>query len=234
MATAGSRSRVLVVDDEENLRELVRRLLGSAGYSVRTARDGGEGLRSFFSWKPDLVVLDIRMPKMNGWEMLERIREMSDTPVIMVSALGQEDEKVRGLRGGADDYVPKPFGQAELLARVEAVLRRAGESSKAEDVYADGVLHMDFRRHRISVKGRQAELSPLEFRVLGALVRAANVVLSPERLLNLCWDEKAAGPANVRLYISHLRRKLEEDPQRPKLIQTVREFGYRYCPPQDD
>ena len=231
--TTGEKAKILVIDDEENVRELLRYLLDSAGYSLQTASDGDEGLKVFFSWRPDLVLLDVLMPKMDGWSLLGRIRELSDTPVLMLTALGQEHQKVRGLRGGADDYIAKPFGRDELLARVEAILRRTESAPQTEDAYKDEVLHVDFERHRVFARSSQVELSPIEFRLLVALVRSAGVVLSPERLLDLCWGERSGGPGNVRVYINYLRRKLEEDPSSPVLIETVREFGYRYRPPQE-
>ena len=226
--------RVLIIDDEENICELLGYVLEAAGYSVCTAADGGEGLSNFTSWRPDLVLLDVNMPRMNGWKVLERIQEMSDTPVIMLTVLGEEVARVRGLMGGADDYVTKPFSSAELLARVEAVLRRSKAPAKALDVYEDRDIHVDFARHLVSVRGHSVELSPLEFRLFSALVRNAGVVLSPERLLDLCWNDRAAGPTNVRVYISSLRKKLEEDLTNPRLVQTVREFGYRYVAPREN
>ena len=149
----------------------------------------------------------------------------------MVTALGQDEEKVRGLSGGADDYLVKPFSEAELLARVKAVLRRAGRNHAA-GTYTDERVHVDFQQHRVLVNGSEVTLSPLEFRIFGALVKNADKILSPETLLDLCWGEKPGGPINVRVYIGYLRRKLEEDPARPQFITTVREVGYRYRPPR--
>lgn len=174
----GREPRILVVDDEERILEAIHKLLEAEGYSVCTAGNGHEGLRLFFSWQPDLVLLDVRMPKMNGWDLLERIREMSETPVIMITVLGQENERVRGLESGADDYLPKPFGQAELVARVRAVLRRARVPSKSIEVYRDDVLTVDFLRHRVHVKDQEVGLTPLEFRVLSALVQHSRAVLT--------------------------------------------------------
>jgi len=230
MEQAGVKTTILVVDDDESVRELLCSVFEAAGYSVETAADGQQGLRTYYTCHPDLVILDIRMPGLDGWQLLERIREMSQTPVIMLTALGEEDEKVRGLGKGADDYLAKPFGRAELLARAEAVLRRVPRSSEAKAVYEDQALLLDWSRHQVYVRGTPAELSPLEFRLLTALVRNAGNVLSADRLLDICWDERPAGPTNVRVHISSLRKKLEEDPARPHLIETVREFGYRYRP----
>ena len=233
MGTAAVKAKILVIDDEEIIREVLSRLLESAGYTVRTAADGPEGLRGCFSWQPHLVMLDVLMPGMDGWELLGRIREMSDTPVIMLTALGEEHERVHGLRSGADDYVAKPFGDEELLARVEAVLRRTRERTVVQEVYRDRTLHVDFERHKVFAVGRQVTLTPLEFRLLTGLVRNASVVLDMGRLIDLCWGEKPAGPANLRFQVNSLRKKLERDPTRPQLIETVRGFGHRYRPPQE-
>ena len=232
---ASKNAKVLVVDDEENFRVLLRYVLEDAGYGVRTADGGREGLRAFFEWRPDLVVLDITMPEMDGWSVLERIRELAPTPVLILSARGHEGDRVRGLRGGADDYLVKPFPNRALLARGEAILRRTATLGAEEPrgMYVDGRVQVDFQRRRVFVDGRELKLSPLEFRLLSALVRDADVVLSPARLLDLCWGEKPGGPVNVRVYIGYLRRKLEDDPTKPKLIETVREAGYRYCPPRE-
>ena len=196
------------------------------------ASDGRQGLRAFFSWQPVLTVLDIMMPGLDGWSLLERIREVSDTPVIILTALGREHEQVRGLRSGADDYVVKPFRTAEFLARVAAALRKADSSQVAEERYRDGSLLVDFPRHHVYRSGEKIDLTPQEFRLLAALVRNANLVMSTERLLDLCWGQGQGGPENVRVYIGYLRKKLEEEPRNPRLIETVREFGYRYLPPE--
>jgi DNA-binding response OmpR family regulator len=226
-------SSILVVDDDGDTRELLHAALESAGFSVRTASDGSEGLKAFFASRPDLAILDVRMPRMDGWALLDRIREVSNTPVIMLTILGHGSEVVRGLDGGADDYVPKPFSQVELLARVKAVLRRAGEADAGTESYEDPQVHIDFQQHRLFVRGNEVRLSPLEFRLMGVLVQHAGHVLSHDRLLDLCWGEdRPGGPINVRVYINFLRRKIEADPENPLLIETVREFGYRYSPPK--
>jgi len=157
---------VLVVDDDADVRTLVRELLSRAGYAVSEAPDGRAALRVLYEERPDLIVLDVSMPGLDGWGTLERIRELSDVPVVMLSALGAELEKVRALRGGADDYVTKPFGRQELLARVESVLRRA-PSHKVRDAYVDGLLEVDFAQRRVTgADGQEVELTPLEFRLL--------------------------------------------------------------------
>ena len=225
------KAKVLVVDDDVDIRRLVSRMLEGAGYTVRSAADGQEALKTFFAWQPDLAILDLRMPNMDGWKLLERIREVSETAVIIVSGLTEAKHKARGLFGGADDYLDKPFSRVELLARVEAVLRRSPAPSKIANVYRDTELHIDFQAHRVHRRGSELQLSPTEFRLLAALVRNAGAVLSADTLLDLCWEGKDGGPENVRVYIGFLRKKLEDDPANPQLIETIREFGYRYCAP---
>ena len=223
---------VLVVDDDEDVREMMRVQLSREGYSVLSAKDGNEGLKAFLSSNPDLAILDIRMPNMNGWELLKRIREVSDTPVIMLTILDQEDQIVLGLDSGADDYLAKPFGSNELMARVRAVLRRVGATGGAHNSYQDSEIAVDSRRHKVSVRGREVNLTPQEFRLLEFLVFNAGAVLPVDRIIDACWGDRPGGPVNVRLFIYYLRRKLETDPRNPQLIETVREFGYRYRAPE--
>src|SRR3954447_17123242 len=224
-------ARVLVVDDEADIRHLVRELLERAGHDVVEAGDGSEGLRVFFSAQPDLVVLDVSMPGLDGWGTLERIRELSDVPVLMLTAKAGELEKVRGLKGGADDYVTKPFGRQELLARVEALLRRSGPRDDEPTTYADGLITIDFAQREVSVGGTKAPLTPLEFKLLAAFVRHPNQVLSHEQLLELVWGDAMAGSrARAKLYVGYLRQKLAEAGAEEDVIETVRGFGYRYRP----
>jgi len=226
-----SESRVLVVDDDDDIRGLVVTLLTRAGITVRSAPNGREGLREFHSWRPDLVILDVSMPELDGWNVLDRIRDMSAVPVLMLTARGDELERVRGLQAGADDYVVKPFGKQELVARVQALLRRASQSAPQEesDTYADSYLSIDWGQRRVTVGEREVQLTPLEFRLLSTFVRNPRQVLSREQLLELVWgDTYGVGGDQVKLYIGYLRRKL--DPQATDVvpIETVRGFGYRY------
>jgi len=231
MQQQASSPRVLIVDDEEPIRTLMQDTLEPEGYNVRLAANGQAGLQEFFSWHPDVVVLDILMPGMDGWCVLERIREVSSIPVIILSALSQEHDAVRGLKVGADDYVVKPLRLSEVVARVEAVLRRRKEPADQQSFYSDSVLYVDFSKHRVYVRGEEVSLSPTAFRLLSALVQNAGHVLSTGRLLDLCWGDGLGGPDSLRVYIGYLRKRLEVDPRHPQLIQTVREFGYRYSPP---
>src|SRR5437773_175915 len=170
-------TRVLVVDDEADIRELVRELLGRAGYDVVEAPNGSEALRAFYSQQPDLVILDVQMPVLDGWETLTRIREVSDVPVLMLTARAEELDKVRGLRVGADDYITKPFGRQELLARVSANLRRVSQQEVPKS-YADGFVTIDFPQRAVKAGDQEVALTPIEFRLLTAFVQNPNQVLS--------------------------------------------------------
>jgi DNA-binding response OmpR family regulator len=224
-------SAVLVVDDDADIRDLVGELLRRAGHEVIEAPDGESGLKLFYAQQPDLVVLDVSMPGLDGWEVLKRIRELSDLPVLMLTARAEELEKVRGLRAGADDYVTKPFGRQELLARVDAALRRGGGEPQGQETYADDFLTVDFAQRRVTAGGVDLTLTPLEFRLLGAFVRNQNQVLSHEQLLELAWgDARSADRDQVKLYVGYLRRKLGTGAADESPIETVRGFGYRYRP----
>jgi DNA-binding response OmpR family regulator len=223
--------RTLVVDDDPDIRALLRELLERAGHDVVDAPDGRQALRRFFETRPDLVILDVTMPEIDGWQTLDRIRELSDVPVMMLTARAAELERVRGLRGGADDYVTKPFGRQELIARADALLRRAARarSEDAPDVYTDALITIDFAQHTVSLGDREVTLTPHEFRLLSAFVRHPGQVLSHDQLLELVWgDVAAASRDQVKLYVGYLRRKLE--PEGNELVETVRGFGYRYRP----
>jgi DNA-binding response OmpR family regulator len=225
------RARVLVVDDDADIRGLVRELLERAGYDVVEGANGREGLRVLYSASPDLVLLDVSMPELDGWQTLERIRDMSDVPVVMLTARAGELEKVRGLKAGADDYVTKPFGRQELLARVEAHLRRAVGRDERPGTYADELISIDFAQREVTVSGRLVQLTPLEFKLLSAFVRHPNQVLSHEQLLELVWGDTLSGSrARTKLYVGYLRQKLADAGAENSPIETVRGFGYRYRP----
>ena len=227
-----SAAAVLVVEDEHDVRRLLRVLLERAGHTVTEATNGLEALRAVRAAAPDLVVLDVTMPELDGWQTLERIRDLSEVPVLMLTARAGELDKVRGLKGGADDYVTKPFGRQELLARVEALLRRTSGPPEVRPAYRDRALTVDFVSREVHVEGRAVQLTPLEFRLLSAFVRHPNETLSRDRLLQLVWgDSEGFGGDQVKLYIRYLRRKLGWDASAPSPIETVRGFGYRYRPP---
>jgi DNA-binding response OmpR family regulator len=222
--------QVLVVDDEPDVRSLVRLLLERAGYDVSEAVDGRAALRHIFSDVPDLVLLDVTMPDIDGWQTLQRIRDVTDVPVIMLTAASTELEKVRGLKSGADDYVTKPFGRQELLARIDAILRRSSDAgAEAPQAIDDGLVAIDPVTATVSVQGTPVHLTPLEFRLLHTLVRHPGEVIGRDRLLELVWGNDRAAPEQVKLYVGYLRRKLESVmPADEVPIETVRGFGYRY------
>jgi DNA-binding response OmpR family regulator len=222
-------ARILVIDDEEDIRNLLAELLRRSGHEVEQAPDGRAGLRALHASRPDLVLLDVTMPELDGWQTLERIRDLTDVPVLMLTARGDELERVRGLKAGADDYVTKPFGRQELLARVEALLRRAsakpGDGERA--TYADARLTIDFAGRAVTFDGREVALTPLEFKLLATFVRHPRQVLSRDQLLDLVWgDTYGVSPDQVKIYVGYLRRKLGADLP----LETVRGFGYRYNP----
>ena len=228
-----SGARILVVDDDPDIRRLVVELLQRAGHEVDQAEDGKAGLRALHGSSPELVILDVSMPGLDGWQTLERIRDLTDVPVLMLTARGEELERVRGLQGGADDYVTKPFGRQELIARVAALLRRSGPSAtEQQSTYADRLLTIDFAQRAVTYAGRDVTLTPLEFRLLATFVRHPRQVLSRDQLLELVWGaQPGVGGDQVKLYVGYLRRKLAPAlGDRPDPIQTVRGFGYRYRP----
>jgi DNA-binding response OmpR family regulator len=228
-----SRARILVVDDEADILDLLSELLGESGYDVVRASDGREAMRALFQAQPDLVLLDVAMPELDGWQTLERIRDASDLPVLMLTARAGEDDKVRGLRAGANDYVTKPFSTRELLARIDALLRARTGSSQPTETYADDFLTVDFADRAVAVGGSHVTLTPLEFKLLSAFVRNANRTLSADELLDLAWDDPdAVKRGSVKLYVSYLRRKLSEAGRADAPIETVRGFGYRYRAPK--
>jgi len=231
MATAPPPRRVLVVDDDDDIRLLLHELLSGAGYLVETAQDGRAALRVFHENPIDVVVLDLSMPDLDGFETLERLRDVSDVPVILLTARSGEIDKVRGFRGGADDYVVKPFGRQELLARIEALLRRAPEPTHLEH-YDDGAISIDYARRLVMSRGLPVSLTPLEFRLLDALARHPGQVLSADQLIEQCWGHEAGVSRDqVKLYVSYVRKKLGQDSDDWQPIETVRGFGYRYVPP---
>jgi DNA-binding response OmpR family regulator len=221
---------ILVVDDDPDIRGLLRELLDRRGFSVAEAGDGQEALRVFFDQRPDLVVLDVAMPGLDGWQTLERIRELSDVPVVMLTARATELEKTRGLRAGADDYVTKPFGRQELLARVDALLRRTGKREAPVESYSDPYLAIDFTQREVTVGGDAVDLTPLEFRLLTAFVRHPNQVLTHDQLLELVWGDAEGAREQVKLYVGYLRKKLSPDAPDAVPIETRRGFGYAYRP----
>jgi DNA-binding response OmpR family regulator len=222
---------VLVVDDDSNVRGLVCELLGRAGMDIAEAADGHEGLRQFYSLRPNLVILDVALPGIDGLHALERIREMSDVPVLVLTARSAELEKVHGLQAGADDYVTKPFGRQELVARAQNLLRRAGSNGESEtpELISDSLVTIDFAQAAVTVSGKPVSLTPLEFRLLATFVRHSDQVLGPQQLLEQVWHDSGETRGRVKLYVAYLRRKLKHAAG-VEPIETVRGFGYRYRP----
>ena len=220
---------VLLVDDEPAVLEMLVACCQESDYQTITAADGREALRLFFQHQPDLVITDVRMPNMDGIELTRRIREISEVPIIVLSALGDEDDKVRGLREGADDYVVKPVGTRELVARVEAALRRAHlPPMESKGVYSDGILTVHLDRQEVYVRGKKVDLTPKEMRLLVYLTQRPGRVISVPELLNGVWGSVHYSEESVKWHIASLRKKIEEDTKDPELIVTVWGSGYRY------
>ncbi len=220
---------ILLIDDDTNLSNLLAEYLRNQGHIVHSASDGQKGLHTFFDQKPDLIVLDVTMPVKDGWETLKRIREMSQTPVIMLTARSDESDILRGFSLGVDDYVSKPFSFAQLGARVRAVLTRSGESISPAERLEAGTLNVDLSTRRVIRDGELVPLTPTEFKLLVALMRHPGEVISAEDLVREVWGPQYANEIGfVRRYIWHLRQKVEMDPESPKFIHNERGFGYRF------
>ena len=223
---------VLIVDDDDQVRGVLRRLYERAGWLVLDAVDGQVALRELYEHRPDVVVLDVGMEGLDGWATLGRIREVSDVPVLMLSGIDREIEKVRALRSGADDYVTKPFGSQELVARSDLLLRRARRAEMQADHYNDGIVSVNFETRLVTVDGEEVDLTPLQFRVLAAFIRHPNHVLSHTQLLELAWGDSLGGTRDqVKIYVGYVRRRMG---RAAGLIETVRGVGYRYRPPAGD
>jgi DNA-binding response OmpR family regulator len=222
-------SSILLIDDDASLSNLLAEYLREQGHLIHVAEDGQKGLRTFFEQKPDLVALDVTMPKMDGWETLKRIREMSRTPVIMLTARSDESEVLRGFSLGADDYVSKPFSFAQFGARIKAVLGRVDEASPSSENLEAGGLRIDFATRRVTRDGELIPLTPTEFRLLTVLMRHPGEVISAEDLVREVWGPQYANEIGfVRRYIWHLRQKVERDPENPQYIHNERGYGYRF------
>ncbi len=225
------RPRILIVDDEARMRRFVRLNLEAEGFEVLEAENAMEALEKVRDELPDLVVLDVAMPGIDGFEALQRIREMSDVPVIMLTVKDEEEDRIRGLDLGADDYVTKPFSPRELASRIRAVLRRTSqtEDQVPDVVEVDDDLKIDFSRREVWVRGKLVKLRPTEYRLLYHLVKNAGWILTHEQLLTKVWGPEYRDDSHLlRLYITYLRKKIEPDPAHPKYILTERGVGYRF------
>jgi two-component system KDP operon response regulator KdpE len=216
---------VLIIDDEPPIRRLLRLTLEPAGYRVCEAETGQLGLQEAAAKRPDAIILDLGLPDMDGLTALKRLREWSQTPVLVLTVRNQEADKVAALDGGADDYLTKPFGTEELLARLRAIQRRAPEAQ--EPVFVSGDLTVDLAARAVSVKNREVHLTATEYALLHELVRHAGKVVTHKQLLRAVWGPNAEEQSQyLRVYITHLRKKLETDPKQ-KLIKTEAGIGYR-------
>jgi two-component system KDP operon response regulator KdpE len=222
-------SSILLIDDDLNLSGLLGDYLREQGHVIHLANDGQKGLRAFFDQKPDLVILDVTMPLKDGWETLQRIREMSQIPVVMLTARSDESEVLRGFSLGADDYVSKPFSFAQLGARIRAVLSRGGVTASTDEHLELGGLKVVLASRRVTRYGELIALTPTEFKLLLALMRHPGEVISAEDLVREVWGPQYKEEIGfVRRYIWHLRQKVEIDPENPKYIHNERGFGYRF------
>ena len=225
------RFRLLVIDDEPDMLAMLQRLLSREGFDVISAQDALTGLRTAYQTHPDAILLDIMMPDVDGFEVCRRLREMTDVPIIFVTAKGLIEDVVRGLRLGADDYVVKPFECSELVSRVMACLRRAGERSedKSDFLFPAASIVLDCGRHEMVIGDRTVYLAPKEFEVLRLLVRYAGKVLSADAILNGVWGPEWIGEKDlVKQYVYRVRQKIESDPSAPEYIHTVRGEGYYF------
>jgi DNA-binding response OmpR family regulator len=224
-------ARVLVVEDEPDIALVLTMLLERDGHRVTSAPDGHAALRSAHESHPQLIVLDIGLPGMDGWSVLSRIRDVSDVPVLLLTAAGRDEDKVRGLRGGADDYLTKPFHNAELLARIDALLRRADGAEWEGSDLGHGNLTLSPTRGVVTVDGEDVRVTPLEFRLLAVFLRHEGQVLTATQLLSAAWgDDTGTGQDRVKFAVLRLRRKLGWEDAARSPLQAVRGIGYRLDP----
>lgn len=225
------RRRILVVDDEPQITRVLRRSLTSQGFDVRTAADGESALDLFGDWSPDLVVADLSMPGMDGLELCRRLRAASEVPIIVLSVRGEENIKVRALDLGADDYVAKPFGMDELLARIRAALRRAPLTPDNATRICLGEFTIDLAARRVLVCGREIHLTPKEYELLVFLMRNAGKVLTHRAMLGAVWGgDYVEQTEYLRVFVGQLRKKIERDPAQPRHLRTEPWVGYRFDP----
>ncbi len=231
MSPDNTRYKILAVDDEQRMVRFIQLNLEQDGFEVITAYNGKDALEQVRTQLPDLILLDIMMPDINGFEVLKKIREVNNVPVIMLTAKGEEDDRIQGLELGADDYITKPFSPRELVSRIRAVLRRTKSftDDQVDLIKVDERLTIDFSRREVWVEGQKVDLRPTEYRLLYHLVQNAGWVNTHEQLLTKVWGfEYQDEPHYVRLYVNYLRKKIEQDPSDPKYILTERGVGYRF------
>lgn len=222
--------KVLIIDDDADLRQLASLLFKKVGAQVFTAQDGLDGISKLFTCDPSLVVLDVVMPEVNGYEICRRIRQVSDIPIIMLTSLNQEKDMLDGLESGADDFLVKPFSADVLIARAKTILRRSNKvSTRTNYDFNHGRLSIDIDRRQVLVDQKRMKLSPIEFRLLAYLARHPGKVLTFDHILTNVWGTEYRGSMDyVHVYISHLRNKIEENPKNPRYILTVHGIGYMF------
>jgi two-component system KDP operon response regulator KdpE len=231
------KGKILLVDDDIEFRKLTQTWLQNAGYEVLTAEDGVEGMRRVYSSRPNLVLLDAVIPKMDGWEVCRRIREMSEIPVLMVTVKNQKTDRLKGFVLGADDYINKPVDFPELVARVQAVLRRADSDIQNDEqsAFHNGEIEIEWKSRQVWVRGKRVKLSPTEFRILSCLIKNRGWIVTHEQILEKAWGPNYIGDKSfVKLYIRYLRQKIEENPHEPRLILTERGVGYHFAMQSDE
>lgn len=227
-------ARILVVDDEPQIRRSLQVNLQNRGYTVETAESGEEALRSFTNRRPDVMILDLLLPGIGGVEVTRRIRASTTVPIIVLSAIGDESRKVEALEAGADDYMTKPFGTEELLARIRSVLRRAAGAHSARPVFVAGRMSVNFDRREVLLDDKPVKLTPTEYDLLKFLIEHAGKVLTHRMILQAVWGQGYVDQAQyLRVFIGQLRKKIELIPARPAFIVTDPGVGYRFCPDGD-
>ena len=223
--------KILIVDDDHNIRQVLAEILTNSGATVDTAENGEEGLRQLYTKQPDLVIIDIVMPRMDGWELINRIRQLSNLPIMMLSASSSDQNIIRGLKMGACSFVSKPFVSDVLLAKVEAVLRKATveDAEIKTAVYSDDHLAISLDTQRVEVAGQPIKLSKTEYKLLAYLVANANRLVAYDQIVENVWGwRNTDNVSNVHVYISRLRQKLEADPQNPQYLLLEYGIGYRF------
>ncbi len=225
---------ILLIEDDEALSRMMRLQLEHAGYKVTACQTGASGLEAAQKSTPDLILLDILLPDMDGWDVCDRLKKITQAPIIFSTALGSERDVIRGLELGADDYMIKPFSYKELLARVKAALHRANRSDQSTTVYKNGPLVVDAKQEQVKLEGENIFLTPLEYKLLITLIKKTGRVVLKEELLQQAWgDDYEDHRQYLRLYISYLRQKIEENPSNPQIILTEEDIGYRLADLQD-
>jgi len=221
--------KILIIDDDTDLVQLTSLIFRRAGAQVITAQDGWEGVGKLITHRPNLVILDVMMPGADGYEVCQKIRQVSSIPLMMISALNHDQNLLEGFKSGADDYLSKPFNPEVLLSRAEALLRRSGDANLSSMKYNDGHLEIDIDKHQILIKGKPVKVTPIEFRLLLFLQQNAGKTLSYDQILQNVWGDEYRGSVNfVHVYVSHLRGKIEKDPKNPRYIQSVHGVGYMF------